>query len=145
MPRVLGQDDATKSFIMEFLGPEFRNWKAQLLAGEVDVQTANQVGEVLGRIHSATADRSDIADRFATDDNFYAIRLEPYLVESSRVHPQLADQLLALVTRTAPDAARARAWGREPEEHPHRTARAGPASTRSAPGLAIRRSTSRSA
>jgi aminoglycoside phosphotransferase (APT) family kinase protein len=27
--------------------------------------------------------------------------LEPYLVESSRVHPQLADVLLALVTRTA--------------------------------------------
>src|SRR4029453_3931886 len=46
-------------------------------------------------------DRADLAHRFATDDNFYAIRLEPYLVESSRVHPQLADVLLALVDRTA--------------------------------------------
>ena len=101
VPRVIGQDDATKSFVMEFLGPEFRNWKAQLLAGDVDAQIANQVGDVLGRIHSATADRADLAHRFATDDNFYAIRLEPYLVESSRVHPQLADVLLALVARTA--------------------------------------------
>src|SRR5262245_15337628 len=99
--RVIGHDDATKSFVMEFLGPEFRNWKTQLLAGDVDVRIANQVGDVLGRIHSATADRADLARRFATDDNFYAIRLEPYLVESSRVHPQLADVLLALVTRTA--------------------------------------------
>jgi aminoglycoside phosphotransferase (APT) family kinase protein len=101
VPRVIGQDDATKSFVMEFLGPEFRNWKAQLLAGDVDARMASRVGDVLGRIHSATADRSDLAHRFATDDNFYAIRLEPYLVESSRVHPQLADVLLALVTRTA--------------------------------------------
>lgn len=101
MPRVIGQDDATKSFVMEFLGPEFRNWKAELLAGGVDAQIASHVGDVLGHIHSATADRMDLAHRFATDDNFHAIRLEPYLVESSRVHPELADALLALVTRTA--------------------------------------------
>lgn len=101
VPRVIGQDEATKSFVMECFGPEFRNWKAQLLGGEVDARIANHVGDVLGRIHSATADRADLAHRFATDDNFYAIRLEPYLVESSRVHPQLADVLLALVTRTA--------------------------------------------
>ncbi|HEY8050751.1 MAG TPA: phosphotransferase, partial [Ramlibacter sp.] len=101
VPRVIGHDDATKSFVMEFLGPEFRNWKAELLAGRVDPHVAASVGDVLGRIHAATADRDDIARRFATDDNFHAIRLEPYLVESSRVHPQLAHVLLALVERTA--------------------------------------------
>jgi 5-methylthioribose kinase len=101
VPRVVGQDDTTKCFVMEFLGPEFRNWKTQLLGGDVDARIANHVGDVLGRIHSSTADRADVAHRFATDEIFYAIRLEPYLVESSRVHPQLADVLHALVTRTA--------------------------------------------
>jgi aminoglycoside phosphotransferase (APT) family kinase protein len=101
VPRVIGQDTETKSFVVEFLGAEFRNWKAQLLAGEIDAQVAHQVGDVLGRIHSVTADRSDIARRFATDDIFYAIRLEPYLVQSSRRHPEAAELLLALVTRTA--------------------------------------------
>ncbi len=101
MPHVIGPDDATMSFVMEFFGPEFRNWKVQLLAGAVDAQVATEVGDVLGRIHSATADRADIARRFATDDNFYALRLEPYLVENSRVHNELADILLRLVTRTA--------------------------------------------
>lgn len=101
VPHVIGRDGATKSFVMEFFGPEFRNWKEQLLAGAVDAQVATQVGDVLGRIHSATADRADIARRFATDDNFYAIRLEPYLVENSRVHNELADMLLRLVARTA--------------------------------------------
>jgi aminoglycoside phosphotransferase (APT) family kinase protein len=101
VPHVIGLDDATKSFVMEFFGPEFRNWKTQLLAGVVDARVATQVGDLLGRIHSATADRTDIARRFATDDNFYALRLEPYLVETSRVHHELADVLLGLVRRTA--------------------------------------------
>lgn len=101
VPRVLGEDEATKSFVMEFLGPECRNWKADMLAGRVDVAVAQAVGDVLGRIHAATADDAGLARRFATDDNFHAIRLEPYLVETSRAHPALAGGLLATVERTA--------------------------------------------
>ena len=52
VPRVIGQDDATKSFVMEFFGPEFRSWKTQLLAGEVDARTARLVGDVLYRLGS---------------------------------------------------------------------------------------------
>lgn len=101
VPRVLGQDDASKSFVMEFLGADHRNWKAELLAGRVDPQVARAVGDVLGRIHAATADDAQLARRFATDDNFFAIRLEPYLEETARVHPALAEQLQAVVRRTA--------------------------------------------
>lgn len=101
VPRVLGQDEASKSFVMPFLGAEFRNWKADLLAGHVDVQVAQAVGDMLGRIHAATADDPDIARRFATDADFHALRLEPYLVETARVHPDLAPRLLAIVQRTA--------------------------------------------
>jgi aminoglycoside phosphotransferase (APT) family kinase protein len=56
---------------------------------------------VLGRIHAATADDTRLAQAFATDANFHALRLEPYLEESARVHPGLAPRLLALVQRTA--------------------------------------------
>lgn len=101
VPRVLGHDDATKSFVMEFLGPEYRNWKGELLAGRIDPVVARTVGDLLGHIHSATADDAELARRFATDDNFHAIRLEPYLVETARVHPALADKLLGMVERTA--------------------------------------------
>ena len=101
VPRVLGEDAASKSFVMEFLGPEYRNWKAELLAGQADVETARAVGDVLGRIHAATADDAALAQRFANDADFHALRLEPYLVETAREHPVLADRLLALVERTA--------------------------------------------
>ena len=100
VPRVLGKDDATKCFVMEFLA-QYLNWKAQMLAGRVNVAVARDVGDVLGRIHAATADDAALADRFANDANFHAIRLEPYLVETARVHPALADGLLATVARTA--------------------------------------------
>ena len=101
VPVVLGEDAATKSFVMSFLGSEFRNWKADLLAGHVDATLASFVGDVLGRIHAATADDGELAARFATDANFHALRLEPYLVEAAREHPRLAGPLHALVERTA--------------------------------------------
>ena len=101
VPRVLGADEASKSFVMEFLGEDHRNWKAELLAGRIDAQVASAVGDLLGRIHAATADDAALAQAFATDANFHAIRLDPYLVESGRVHPALAGRLQALVERTA--------------------------------------------
>jgi aminoglycoside phosphotransferase (APT) family kinase protein len=102
VPRVLGEDAASKSFVMEFLGPQdHRNWKAELLAGRVEPEVAHRMGDLLGRIHAATADDAELAARFATDANFHAIRLEPYLVETARVHPELAGTLEHLVRRTA--------------------------------------------
>jgi aminoglycoside phosphotransferase (APT) family kinase protein len=55
---------------------------------------------VLGRIHAATADRPEVAGRFPTDAIFHAIRLEPYLVATGRVHADLAPRLDALVATT---------------------------------------------
>jgi 5-methylthioribose kinase len=101
VPQVLGEDPASKSFVMPFLGAEYRNWKTDLLAGRLDPGIARSMGALLGRIHGATADDGAIAERFATDANFHALRLEPYLVEAAREHPALADRLLALVDRTA--------------------------------------------
>jgi Ser/Thr protein kinase RdoA (MazF antagonist) len=101
VPAVLGEDAATKSFVMPFLGDEYRNWKSELLAGRIDVSLARFVGDVLGRIHASTADDAELAVRFANDAHFHALRLEPYLLECAREHPALAATLLALVERTA--------------------------------------------
>lgn len=101
IPRVLGEDPGSGCFAMEYFPPEiFSNWKARLAEGAVDDSEAARVGDILGRIHAATADRADIAARFATDDIFYDIRLEPYLVATGRAHPQLASRMQALVDTT---------------------------------------------
>ena len=100
VPKIMGHDEATKSFVMEFLGGEYQNWKAELLAGRVDPVLAGKVGNVLGRIHAETAATPELRRTMANDDNFYSLRLEPYLVETARVHPGLADKLHGLVERT---------------------------------------------
>jgi aminoglycoside phosphotransferase (APT) family kinase protein len=100
VPHVIGHDNATKSFVMNFLAGDHVVWKSELLAGRIDIGIAEAVGDVIGRIHAATAHSSVMAARFATDRNFYAIRLEPYLAETARMHPRLASYLDLLIKRT---------------------------------------------
>ena len=102
VPKILGIDKATGSFAMEFLTPEsYANWKTQLLRGEVDLSIATQLGSVLGQIHARTARNPQLAQTFATDTNFYALRLEPYLVETTRNHPALHTPLQTVIDTTA--------------------------------------------
>jgi len=42
-----------------------------------------------------------LAAQFDTDDSFYALRLEPYLVACAARYPELAEQLYGIVKRTA--------------------------------------------
>lgn len=101
VPRVLGEDRDAGCFAMEYFPPDrYPTWKALLAAGTIATSDAARVGDTLGRIHAATADRRDVAARFATDDIFYDIRLEPYLVATGRAHPQLAARLGELVETT---------------------------------------------
>jgi aminoglycoside phosphotransferase (APT) family kinase protein len=102
VPRVLAEDPEAGAFAMEWLPPErYPVWKEQLRRGVLDPGTAAAVGDVLGRIHAATADRPEVARRFPTDEVFHAIRLEPYLIATGRAHPDRAAQLEALAARTA--------------------------------------------
>ena len=101
VPEILGEDRELPAFAMAWFPPdEYPVWKRLLELGEADTRTAAVVGDVLGRIHGGTADKPDIAARFATDALFQAIRLDPYLVTAARAHPDLARQLLALVATT---------------------------------------------
>ncbi len=101
-PPLVARDAEAGCFVMGFLEPAAHPlWKAQLRDGVARETTARAVGERLVAIHNATAGRADVQARFATDDIFHAIRLEPYLVATAARHPDLADPLHALVSRTA--------------------------------------------
>jgi 5-methylthioribose kinase len=101
VPRILGDDPANGLFAMEWLPPDTHPvWKARLRDGAIRDADARAVGDVLGRIHAATADDPAVARAFAHDDTFHAIRLEPYLVATGRAHPDLAGALAACVAAT---------------------------------------------
>jgi 5-methylthioribose kinase len=101
VPGVLAVDERNGAFIMEYLpSGKYPNWKVDLLAGRVDPRVGAQVGDLLGRMHFGTSRDPDIAHRFAYGANFFALRLDPYLLECARAHPDLAPQLIRLVHAT---------------------------------------------
>ena len=102
VPEPLAHDEKVGLFAMSFLDPRRHPvWKAQLLDGLVVPDTAGAVGEVLGRLHAASAGSQEVASQFETIDNFYALRLEPYLVATANRHPEVGPELIRLVARTA--------------------------------------------
>ncbi len=102
VPKLLGEDREAGAFAMAWLPPErYPTWKSLLAEGAGTRTMARHVGDVLGRVHAATADRAEIAARFATDALFHAIRLDPYLVTAAHVNPSHASALHALVATTA--------------------------------------------
>ena len=101
-PALLGQDEATGTLAMAYLPPEDHPvWKSQLRDGHADTAFATEVARRLAVIHAASARDPGCAADFPTDAIFHAIRLEPYLVATARVHADLAPQLHAVVEETA--------------------------------------------
>ena len=100
-PKILGEDEVLGLFAMEFLPPE-RNpvWKAELLEGRIDVPFAARVGRDLAIIHARSAADAGIAARFANDDTFVPIRIEPYLLATGKAHPDLAARFEVIARAT---------------------------------------------
>jgi len=101
VPEILGHDPEAGLFAMRFLEPErYPVWKAELREGIARPATAAAVADRLVRIHRATAHDAAVAAAFANDATFHAIRLEPYLEATARLHTDLTDPLQALVAAT---------------------------------------------
>lgn len=102
VPGLIADSPKDQLFVMEYLDPAHHPvWKTELRQGRADPLFAAGVGKALADIHAKTADRLDLAKRFATDRFFHALRLEPYLEATARRHPDRADALLNLVRITA--------------------------------------------
>ena len=99
-PQVLGEDAEQGAFVMEYFDTSHVNWKNELLAGRIHPGVAEKVALVLAAVHCGTAGNPEVSGRFANDDTFMAIRLEPYLLETARQHPSLARKLRRLVDIT---------------------------------------------
>jgi len=105
IPKPIAHDPHRGLFAMAWLAPEeYPNWKTQLLAGRVDPAHAAAVGDLLGRIHAATAADPSVPKTFgasANDETFHAMRIEPYLLATIAVHDDLAPRLNDIAELTA--------------------------------------------
>jgi aminoglycoside phosphotransferase (APT) family kinase protein len=102
IPQPVAHDPARGLFAMAWLAPDqHRLWKAELLAGRVDPKDATAMGDLLGRIHAATARDPILPARFATDASFHALRIDAYLLATARAHPDLAALIEPIAAQTA--------------------------------------------
>ncbi|MDA1067252.1 MAG: phosphotransferase [Verrucomicrobia bacterium] len=88
VPRVLHKGNGY--FAMEYLGDGFENWKEQLLGKVWEAEYAKTAGCVLAKIHDASRGDAVAAKRFNNDQNFWDLRIEPYIVTTGKRHPELS-------------------------------------------------------
>ena len=101
VPKPLAHDPDIGAFAMSFFEAEkFPVWKLQLMQGVVNLNTAREVAQIIGTLHAASAQDHSVAEAFQTDDIFYPIRLEPYLIATADIHRDLAPALEALTEQT---------------------------------------------
>ncbi len=101
-PEPLAFDPERRLLAMEFLPPgEHPLWKAELMAGRVDPAFAQAVGDTLGRIHASSAKAPELAPQFASDDGFFALRIDAYLLTTAANRPEVAAEIRRIAERTA--------------------------------------------
>ena len=84
-PFVLGPE----YFTMEYLAPDFSNWKELLLRGNCRVEHARESARVLAIIHRRSAGDEEARRKFDTTANFHQLRTHPYLLTTGQRHPAL--------------------------------------------------------
>jgi aminoglycoside phosphotransferase (APT) family kinase protein len=67
-----------------------------LREGQIDPAFAGEVGAAIAKVHSGTAARPDIRERFGSERNFRDLRVRPYFEASGLKNPELRDRLHAI-------------------------------------------------
>ncbi|MFE2943005.1 phosphotransferase family protein [Streptomyces sp. NPDC059255] len=101
VPLPLAHDPGRGLFAMSYLPVEqYPVWKARLLDGDVRVTDAAALGTLIGQLHAASTRDAGLPSRFATDDNFRQLRVDPYFLAVARRHPGLKDRIDRIVRTT---------------------------------------------
>ena len=99
VPALRASPEGRDYFVMEFFGDGFENWKQLLLKGEASVEHAAQVGELIAMIHRQSAGDEAAERLFDTTENFFQLRIEPYLLATGAKYPDLQPLIEAEAAR----------------------------------------------
>lgn len=101
VPRLIFEDAKLHLLAMEAVPEPHDNWKALLLAGQIEDDHVRQFGELLGTIHrSAYECSADLAPKFDDRSFFESLRLEPYYAYTASQVPESADFYKHLISDT---------------------------------------------
>lgn len=89
VPTILYSDDKHHFFCMEMLEDGLTNWKKLLLNKHINNNYAKTAGKIMGTIHKESAGDPIAEKNFDTLANFHELRIEPYLLKTGNLHPDL--------------------------------------------------------
>jgi 5-methylthioribose kinase len=102
VPEPIVHDEELQMLAMQYLPPaDFPVWKNQLLEGIIDREFTALTGQMLAKIHALSASILDLKDLFKTDETFFSLRLEPYLLAIAEKHHSLEDSIRDTARRIA--------------------------------------------
>lgn len=91
VPGVVFEDRDAFTFAMEAGPADAPDWKTQLLAGEMNVETARRAGAMLRQIIAATWHGAEWFDAFGDQTCFDQLRLDPYYRFTATRHSDLSE------------------------------------------------------
>ena len=97
VPAVLDVDEEACALVVAHAPDAWQNWKAQLLAGDVDPAVAARLGATLAVWHRETEGDESVARRFSDSEAFEQLRVDPYHRTVMRRWPRLERAIGAYV------------------------------------------------
>ena len=92
-----GHSPSLNGFVMQYLsGPDTYLFKSALFEGKGNKADAMNIGRNLGRMHQASSKRHFDTSPFDNRDDFYAIRIEPYLIHTAKAHDAVTSKITAM-------------------------------------------------
>jgi hypothetical protein len=99
---VIAADEQRGIAVLAWYDPRrWRNWKAELLSGRVNVETAAQLGHLLGTIARRAAEQPSLARSFDNRTLFDALRTDPFFRYLLPRYPAVAELIGELEQRGA--------------------------------------------
>jgi len=97
-PEVFFEDRDLFACVLEYAGDGYHTWKQDLLSGLVDQKVTQRVADILAEFHSRTLDDQELRGKFEYDSNFNQLRLDPYLVTTTRRNPEIETQMTEIIS-----------------------------------------------
>lgn len=102
VPTVIDQDEDRHTIVMSSAPAGWTDWKTELMHGRVDPGVARTLGGLLATWHRQTRHPSALLEpEFDEYEAFEALRLDPYFRTSAARAPEVAAELLSVVSDMA--------------------------------------------
>ncbi|MGW5515074.1 phosphotransferase family protein [Nocardia africana] len=98
-PPVLAFDEADHLMVIGRAPRTSYEWKSDLMAGKVDDSVAADLGDILARLHRATARDRALEASFGDTGAFVELRVDPFYRHVEERHPAVRQTIEAIVAR----------------------------------------------